>query len=43
MKSNRLEQIRDLLISPNNELEIQLDDTTITAAKTSLNNMFKYA
>ena len=42
MKSNKLDQILNLLESPNPELEIQLDKNTIEKAKHSLVQMFKY-
>ena len=43
MKSNRLDQILSLLKSPNPDLEITLDSTTIEKAKHSLFQMFKYS
>ena len=43
MKSNKLEQIKQCLIKPHPELEIQLNDDTIKKANQSLIEMFKYA
>ncbi len=42
MKSNTLNQILDLLESPNPEMEVQLEEHTIEKAKHSLFEMFKY-
>ncbi len=43
MKSNKLDQILEILENPNEDLEISLDKITIEKAKHSLLQMFKYA
>ena len=43
MKSNKLNQILNILESPNPNLEIKIDPTTIEKAKHCLMQMFKYS